>query len=190
MTTCDFGGAHDIVSPEDDARYDPGMLARYDGAYGSRPNILWSYCAHCDQAFRWSVGDQQWRPWPGGLGLLPHLSDEELDELHTAVVIRMHQLGSIVPIAQATETRSEINYKLRILQSVDTAIQEARYQLWPPKGDYKPRAWGEAWKALETWVQEQLDINGESQDNRHLSAKAAYRAMHAKIQELWKGTRP
>lgn len=189
--TCRDGGEHEIVSPEDDDRYDIGKFARYNDTAGPRPNILWSHCANCDQLFRWSVSDQQWRLWPGGLSLLPHLSDEELDELHTAVILRMQQLGAVVPVAQATGTRSEINYKLRILQSLDTAIQEARYQLWPRDGDHKPRAWGEAWKALEQWVDAQLEgIGGSSQNDMTIAAAGAFRAVRSKILDLWKGTRP
>lgn len=151
---CDDGNEHDIVNPEEE-RYNPTRLLRYNESYGPRPNILWTYCAKCGQGFRWSVPDQQWRPWPGGLALLPHMSDEELDELAVAVVRRMDELGKPVQVASATGTRAELHYKLRILSSLRTAVQEARYQLFPPAGAYEPRMWGEAWDDFERWAKEQ-----------------------------------
>jgi hypothetical protein len=154
---CRDGTPHQVVDPEDPS-YDPTPLTRYDETAGPRPNMLWSYCAKCGLGFRWSVHDQQWRPWPGGLALLPHLMDEELDELHTAVIRRMQELSQVLPVSQATGTRSEVHYKLRILMSLSTAVAEARYGLFPPEGPYEPRLWGEAWDRLETWLDGKIAI--------------------------------
>lgn len=125
---CADGDYHVVLDPED-PNFDRAVLARYDAALGPRPNNLWSYCRKCEQGFRWSVLSQQWRPWPGGLGLLPHYTDEELDELAMAIVRRMDELGNVVPIAQATGTRREINYKLVILNSLLTSVAECRHHL-------------------------------------------------------------
>lgn len=182
---CEDGAEHDIVDPDNRELYDPSVLARYDATAGPRPNVLWSYCAKCSRAFRWSVSDQQWRPWPGGLSLLPHLSDEELDELHVAVVRRTQELGGVIAVASNPATRAEINYKLGILHSLDTAVQEARYGLFPPEGPYEPRLWGEAWKTLEDWVQVQIDgIDRSSQNDMSFAAAAAFAAIQSKIADM------
>jgi hypothetical protein len=182
---CTDGTPHDIVDPDDRTRYDRAVLSRYDETAGPRPNLLWSWCARCSQCFRWSVSDQEWRPWPGGLALLPHLNDEELDELHVAIRLRMEQLGRWVPVATNPSSRAEVNYKLRILQSLDTAVQEARYGLYPPEGPYEPRLWGEAWRTLEKWVQAQLDgINRSSPTDMGLGAGAAFEAMKAQLERM------
>lgn len=182
---CTDGAPHDIVDPDDRERYDPSVLARYDETAGPRPNMLWSYCSRCAQGFRWSLSDQQWRPWPSGLSLLPHLDDEELDELHVAILRRKDELGGVVPLAQSPETRAELHYKARILQSLDTAVQEARYALFPPEGPYEPRMWGEAWRTLETWVQAQIDgIDRSSQNDMSRAAAAAFAAIQSKIADM------
>lgn len=154
---CHDGTPHQVVDPEDPS-YDHSVLRRYDDTAGPRPNMLWSYCAKCQLGFRWSVHDQQWRPWPGGLSLLPHLNDEELDELLVAVIRRMDELGQHIGLAQNTATRSELHYKLRILMSLSTAIAEARYGLFPPEGPYEPRLWGEAWDTLGAWLVTKLAV--------------------------------
>lgn len=154
---CHDGTPHQVAEPGDPA-YDHSVLGRYDETAGPRPNTLWSYCAKCQLGFRWSVHDQQWRPWPGGLALLPHLTDEELDELLVAVLRRMDELGQIIGLAQNTATRSELHYKLRILMSLNTAIAEARYGLFPPEGPYEPRLWGEAWDTLERWLDSKIAV--------------------------------
>jgi hypothetical protein len=178
---CHDGTPHQVVDPEDPS-YDQSVLGRYDEAAGPRPNMLWSYCAKCQLGFRWSVHDQQWRPWPGGLSLLPHLSDEELDELLVAVIRRMDELGQVVGMAQNTASRTELHYKLRILMSLSTAVAEARYGLFPPEGPYEPRLWGEAWDTLGTWVDVQLaGIDRSSSNDMTDGAKAAFEAVRAEV---------
>jgi len=187
---CPEGGEHEVVSAavEDRDRYDPSVLEKYNEYSGPRPNQLWGYCAKCREGMRWSVADQQWRRWPGGLGQLPHLNDEELDELGDAVAMRMHMLGEFIGQAQNTDTRSEIHYKLRILQSLSTAIQEARYHLYPPEGTYAPRFWGEAWTTLSLWIEEQLaGIERSSQTQAGFGAVVGFVAVKRKIDELKRG---
>ena len=75
-----------------------------------------------------------------------------------AVIRRMQELSQVVPMAQAIGTRSEVHYKLRILMSLNTAIAEARYHLFPPEGPYEPRLWGEAWDTLERWIADKLEV--------------------------------
>lgn len=176
--SCHDGTPHQVVDPEDPA-YDRSVLARYDEP---RPNMLWSYCSKCGLGFRWSVHDQQWRPWPGGLGQLPHLSDEELDELLVAIGIRMDMLARPVPIASNPESRAELHYKLRILMSLSTAVAETRYGLFPPEGPYEPRLWGEAWDKLDAWIGVQLrGIDRSSSNDMTDGAKAAFEAVRAEM---------
>lgn len=178
---CHDGTPHKVAEPGDPA-YDRSVLARYDEAAGPRPNTLWSYCVKCQLGFRWSVHDQQWRPWPGGLALLPHLSDEELDELLVAIIRRMDELGQHIGLAQNTATRSELHYKLRILMSLSTAVAEARYALFPPEGPYEPRLWGEAWDKLDAWIGVQLrGIERSSSNDMTDGAKAAFEAVRAEM---------
>lgn len=178
-------GHGEIVTP-DDPRYDPSILEQWDEYAGPRPNQLWGHCADCPQGFRWSVSEQKWRPWPGGLSLLPHLSDEELDELHDALVLRRQQLEGVVPKAQNPHTRSEVHYKVRILWSLETAVAEARYRLWPKDGPYAPRKWGEAWQELERWVDDQLHrlSNGVMPADALPTATKALMAVKAKLDEM------
>lgn len=187
MKSCREGGEHEVVSAsvEDRERYDPTVLGQHDQWAGPRPNQLWGYCLKCLEGMRWSVGDQEWRPWPGGLALLPHLTDEELDELRDAVVRRCQELARVGQIAQGEGTREELAYKLRILMSLHTAVQEARYQLWPSEGTYAPRTWGEAWTVLDRWIDDQLaGIAQSSQNDTTVGAANAFHAMKQKIRGL------
>ncbi len=180
-TYCATGGEHDIVDPES-TTYDPSILARYDGP---RPNRLWTYCSKCSQGYRWSVHDQQWRPWPGGLAMLPYLTDEELDELLVAVIRRTQELSQMLPMAWATGSKAELHYKLRILQSLQTAVAEARYGLFPPEGPYEPRVWGEGWNVLQRWIQVQLEgIERSSPTEAGMGATAAFSSMQAQIERM------
>lgn len=176
-------GHGEIITPED-PRYDPSILGQWDEHAGPRPNQLWGYCANCQQGFRWSVSEQQWRPWPGGLSLLPHLSGEELDELHDALVLRRQQLEAIVPVAQNPQSRHEVNYKVRMLWSLQTAVAEARYRLWPKDGPFAPRMWGEAWSDLGAWVQAQLDTFEVAPGQASEGARLAFEAVKAKLDEM------
>lgn len=116
-------------------RYDPSVLARYDPAFHvGREPALWGYCADCELAFRWSVSFQQWRPWPGGMALLPHLTDEELDALHMAITAYGRELASVGVMSQNDSTTMQMIHVLGLLSSLDTAVQEARHGLWPVEG--------------------------------------------------------
>lgn len=67
-----------------------------------------------------------------GLAALPHLTGDELEELHLAIKERMNTLakarmGSVH--AGNDDTVAEIDRRGLLLQSLDTAVQEARASL-------------------------------------------------------------
>jgi hypothetical protein len=136
VSNCIDGNDHgEIIRQIDDngpnPRYDPSVLATCD--HRPRPDpMLWGYCVDCHQGFRWSVTAQQWRPWPGRLAKLPELTDEELDELHLTLLNQIRELNGIRGMCQNVETSQLLEYRLSILMSLNTAVQEARWGLFPP----------------------------------------------------------
>ena len=89
-------------------------------------------------------------------------------------------------MASATGTRSELHYKLRILNSLRTAVQEARYQLFPPAGAYEPRMWGEAWDEFERWVETQRASFEAGKGQANEGARLAFVGVLAKIDQMRK----
>jgi hypothetical protein len=189
MSDCTDGGKEhgEVLTPAHEG-YNPDVLGIVNALDGPRPDPdLWGYCGDCRQGFRWSVSDQQWRPWPGGLGMLPHLQDEELEELYVAVVVRRQELAAVLEVSQNPETDQQLNYKIRILRSLETALSEARYQLWPPTGNHEPRAWGEAWEVLDQWLGDQLGgIQRSSATERSEGAALAFSAVRGAVEKLRK----
>jgi hypothetical protein len=63
------------------------------------------------------------------LAPLPALTVEELSELHDAILWRMSALAQVRTMAQAADIIEMCDHKGRILQSLDTAVQEARMSI-------------------------------------------------------------
>jgi len=69
---------------------------------------------------------------PRQLALLPHLTAEELHELHLAIEERMNKLAQVrvgYVHAENHPMVADIDHRGRMLQSLDTAVQEARANL-------------------------------------------------------------
>lgn len=60
---------------------------------------------------------------------LPHLTDEELEQLSLAVDVRVYHMRSILATAKAPEIRDDAQKALQINLSLSTAISEARMAL-------------------------------------------------------------
>lgn len=60
---------------------------------------------------------------------LPELTAEELDELHDAIKERMNVLAGVRAKASAPELLATIDHKGLVLQSLSTAVAEARLSL-------------------------------------------------------------
>lgn len=125
MGGCTGGKNHgEVLTLADDRdKFDTSVL-------GPTPNdYQYGYCADCRQGFRWSVSLQRWRLFPGDVVVLPMLTDEELDVLGSAVSYSMEHYGGIEALAQSHGVTTEVRYLLGILNSLQTAITEARYSL-------------------------------------------------------------
>lgn len=67
---------------------------------------------------------------PGeSLARLPELTAEELDELHNAIAERQQNQLNAWTASEPGEAQHEFRRKVQILQSLDTAVLEARYSI-------------------------------------------------------------
>jgi len=83
---------------------------------------LYGYCDKCRATFRWSVTLQQWVHYPGELAGLPLLTDEEMEDAYIAISV----YRDAMPDVMFPSPREEVGRRGRILQSILTAIAEAR----------------------------------------------------------------
>lgn len=60
---------------------------------------------------------------------LPHLTDEELEQLELAVAVRIEHMRAIVQTAQAPKIQQEAQRALQINNSLRTAISETRMSI-------------------------------------------------------------
>lgn len=88
------------------------------------------------------------------LARLPELTEDELNELHIALKLRLTALGEALHLttvgAETAQTGSIIADTHRrglICQSLDTAVQEARYSL--RRAGERDHPSNEAWQPLE-----------------------------------------
>lgn len=172
-----------ITADDDEGRWDPEVFAEYRLLPPNKHQ--WGYCMDCRQPFRWSVIDQRWRAWPGGLAALPLYTDEELEVLESAVLGQAAQMDAALENSQSEGMRAELAYRRALLNSLSTSVAEARYSLWPPEGPHEPRVWGEAWTVLAAWVTEQVaGIQRSSLNPPAQGALAAFMEMQEKLGEL------
>jgi hypothetical protein len=172
-----------ITADDDEGRWDPEVFASYQFLPPNQHQ--WGYCVDCRQPFRWSVPDQRWRAWPGGLAHLPQYTDEELEVLGSALSGQTAQISAALELSIAEGMRAELGYRRVLLQSLSTSVAEARYSLWPPEGPHEPRVWGEAWAVLAAWVEEQMaGIRQSSSNSAAQGALAAFAEVRDKLGEL------
>lgn len=144
----------------------------------------WGYCEFCEKTFRWSVPDQQWRPWPGGLAQLPLLTDEELEVLQSAIAGQAAAFDAALSSSQSETMKATLWHRWLTLQSLATATAETRYSLFPREGPHPARVWGEAWTVLEAWLDDHLAGPAVADDTTLLSVPQALRAVKAQIAAL------
>jgi hypothetical protein len=135
-TPCIGGKRHGAVAtPADDPGvFEPDVFA--DGI-PEGPWVhagMYGHCVDCRQRFLWSVAMQCWIDWPEPLHMLPMLSGDEVEELLSAVKLQMYSLGQNLAVlrsrsvdaSEQSEAFRVVDAKLAILQSLDTALREAR----------------------------------------------------------------
>jgi hypothetical protein len=124
VTKCVGGKEHGEVLTAAD---NPGEFdATVFGDEAPPVDYQYGYCRDCKQTMRWSVVSQRWVDWPGPLGSLPPLDDEELETL--ALVTQIYK--DAMPDVMFPATRRAVGRRVLVLQSLLTAIAETRDDIY------------------------------------------------------------